>query len=329
MHRHRSRFLITLLAVFFTWPALLAAADPPVDPNRNLAESVLRGILNERANFKSGVAEISGTRITRIKDQEELNVNGPIKGLYAFKLDGDKLRYDIEAPFRFIKSRNEKPDSLYLRFFYARNPECSAFWIDHDRPGVHCYVTLREPTRTPGGETALPTFDVHSAGIVDYSEFKSGSVLKQRIDKLIAGPISAVTQERDKVTIKWDYPYGQETLVVETQNGFRPVEYLLTTNNNSSRSLTRTRWQQVGNTDVPVEMEVVFDKPESKYHVEYHLSLNWKKLVNKPVNPKLFDYKFFRNVTTAPPTLVMDLRQHSRIIGVWKGDGVLDPPPKD
>src|SRR5262249_11512289 len=161
--------------------------------------TVLQGLLKERQKFKSGVAEISGTRLVQVKDQPELN--GPIVGLYAFMLDGDKLRYDNQEP-QFVRiyhlnpggaralknDHDDKPKLVRRRFCFIRNPEYSAQW-QFDGPDTRSNIGIDKPTAGPDGASGSihHMYDVRSAGLIDFTGFRKGLPLQKVVDALLQG----------------------------------------------------------------------------------------------------------------------------------------------
>lgn len=319
---------ISLILCTFASPA---SADQPPDPEvQKNASTIIQAMLKEREKFKSGVAEISGTKLVQVTGQPD--INGPITGLYAFKLDGNKLRFDNEEPHAIIRD-NVKPILMRRRFCFLRNPEYSARWR-HEDFGSHSSIFIAAPAEEPLGGYLARSHHIHamrSAGLIDYIDFDMGRSVDEVVKALLPYGLTKVVQEQRQTVLHWRLGDGGEKgtrrLVIETHEGYRPVELIVTSKNNPAKSVTRTKWQKLGGTDVPVEMTIDWDYTDanSRRHSHYTLKYDWKKSVNKPVNPAHFDFRSFRDIPGDGSVSVIDQRRGtSNLSGIWKGNGIVE-----
>lgn len=326
--RHSGCWSAILLGLLLVNRAAVSIADEP-DKQADRFKGVIAGIKKARSEFKSGVAVISGKLVRNTKVHK---LKGPISGLYAFDSDGDQLRYDFAEPhyvrllsgetFKNVKKEDIRkaiesvePILFRHRLCYARNRESIANWT-HDGPNTRGNLMLLKLDQKLG---AVPQIfhmhDVRGAGLFDYRGFDSDLRFPDMLFGIQARQVTKVIEEQDRVV----FELGAMRLVVETRDGFRPVELTHSRSPDETENKTKVRWERRGEIDVPVEINLLYDSPRQQFHVEYELKYDWKS-VNERVDPVYFDYHSFQNIPASLGVRVIDSRGAKPVLlNDWTG----------
>lgn len=284
----------TLLSIL--WPSIYFAGicGAHATEDVDVAKYLLDGVMSARASWVTGIARVTGASSMRTETGwTKTDVDVTI----SFDTSVSSVRYDILAG-------GHKQGGVYIRTAEMQI-ECI-----NEAGGV---VVIKGLDESPSGFVFAP--DLHAIGLLPVRDFLAGNTLDQfrLLLEQFALHSLKLSQSNSVLSLRKSLPDGSHELLIQINEsrGFAVTEFAvrhLLKGESEPRvaAVTKTRWEGIDDTFVPVQMESEIEGRKC------NLKIEWKSF-NKSIDPSLFKVE---HIGIRDGALIVDRRLgHGVIVG--------------
>ena len=332
--------LAAILVLFVGSRLPAALGDDAIEPAAAIAQRTLRGLRDERLQLRSGHVSISGESFAR--SSGKVRERNAVQSEYAFDLSAQSYRYCNRESFRIqqlaasstpgtngISSTAQKPPAFPCRLLYVQNSDTSAWWTQDSQ-------TLLTDIELGPREGLVPSsvisrhhyYDLRAVGVQDYAAFRGAGSLSTIFAELLDGTFVSAQVDGSRTTLSIKTTAGRTELIVETRDGFQPVQRVTTDPSGDIEVTSQTTWTRKAGVFVPATMTMTRRVPKLDLETGYELTYDWHA-VNTPLNSRLFTWESFPDLPTTLSIDVVDKRGKAPVrIGLWNGSRFVVPHPE-